>query len=159
MRVIQVGRIGNPEVLQVIEKDQPQVGPQQVSVQVMAAGINYADLMQRAGTYFASVELPMTPGFEVAGRIASVGSAVTNVQEGDRVAALLPVPGGYAEYVAVEASQLIPLPDFIDFAPATALLSQGLTAYFLLEQTAQIQPEQRVLVHAAAGGVGSFPVP
>ena len=155
MKAIQVDHTGGPEVLQLVEKDLPSVGPQQVLVKVAAAGINFADLMQRSGTYFAPTELPFTPGFEVTGHVESVGSAVTTVREGSRVAALLPVPGGYAEYVVVETSQLIPLPDAVSFAQATALLSQGLTAYFLLD-TARVQSSSRVLVHAAAGGVGSL---
>ena len=156
MRAIQVDQAGGPEVLHVVEKELPTSGPTQVVVQVKAAGINFADLMQRSGTYFAPVAFPLTPGFEVAGYVHATGSEVTTVREGDRVAALLPTPGGYAEYVAVEAAQLVSLPDTIDFSSATALLSQGLTAYFLLQVTAQIQPQQRVLVHAAAGGVGSL---
>ena len=156
MKVIQVDQAGGPEVLRVVKQDTPGVSPTQVLIQVKAAGINFADLMQRSGTYFAPVAFPFTPGFEVTGYVHAIGSEVTTVQKGDRVAALLLAPGGYAEYVAVEEVQLVPLPDAIDFSSATALLSQGLTAHFLLRATAQIQPHQRVLVHAAAGGVGSL---
>lgn len=157
MKVIEVARYGGPEVLQIVEKPDLTPGPRQVVIQVKAAEINFADLLSRAGTYPPAPKPPFVPGFEAAGIVAAVGPEVTHLQPGNRVMAFTQI-GGYAEQALVDAAQAVPLPNDLDFAPATALLAQGLTAYFLLQRTAQIKPGQSVLVSAAAGGVGSLAV-
>jgi NADPH2:quinone reductase len=157
MKTIEVTKNGGPDVLQVVEGPRPEPGPGQILIEVKAAGINFADLMSRAGTYPMAPAPPFVPGFEAAGVIAAVGPDVTHLAPGARVMASMR-GGGYAEYVLAEAAQTVPLPDALDFAPATALLAQGLTAYFLLHRSAQIRPGQSVLVSAAAGGVGSLAV-
>lgn len=157
MKTIAVTQHGGPEVLQVVERPQPDPGAGQVVIEVRAAGINFADLMARAGTYPLAPKPPFVPGFEAAGVVAAVGAGVTRVAPGDRVMASM-MSGGYAEYVLADAAQVVPLPDGMEFAPATALLVQGLTAYFLLERAAPITPGQSVLISAAAGGVGSLAV-
>lgn len=158
MKVIQIHELGGPNVLRVVDVDVPTPGPGQALVKVAAAGVNYADLMQRAGTYPNPLPLPATPGFEVAGTIADLGTDVSGPAVGTRVVALLAAPGGYAEYVVVDADALVPLPGGVDDAPALALLVQGLTAHGLLTKATTVRPGERVLVHAAAGGVGSLAI-
>lgn len=157
MKTIEVTKYGGPDVLQVVERPRPDPGAGQILIEVKAAGINFADLMARAGTYPAAPPPPFVPGFEAAGVVAAVGEDVTHVAPGARVMASM-MSGGYAEYVLADAAQAVPLPDGMEFAPATALLVQGLTAYFLLERAARITPGRSVLISAAAGGVGSLAV-
>jgi NADPH2:quinone reductase len=156
MKTIQIHALGGPEVLQVVETEVPSPAVGQVRVKVAAAGINFADTLQRAGRYPLPLPLPFVPGFEVAGTVETLGPGVSTAREGDRVAVLLPAPGGYAEYITVDAGGLIAIPDGVTFAQATALLAQGLTAYLMLEHTVALRAGQSVLVHAAAGGVGSL---
>ena len=156
MKTIEVTQYGGPEVLQVVDKPQPVPGPGQVLIQTRAAGINFTDLMSRAGTYPRAPKPPFVPGFEAAGVVAAVGEGVTSHKPGDRVAAM--TPQGYAEYAVADAANATPLPDALGFAEATALLAQGLTAYFLLQRAVRITAGQSVLVTAAAGGVGSLAV-
>ena len=125
-------------------------------IEVRAAGINFADLLAREGKYPSGPKPPFVPGMEAAGIVTSLGAGVTMPAVGTRVAAF--VTGGYAEYALADAAQAVPLPEGLDFAPATALLVQGLTAYFLLQRAAGLKPGQSVLVSAAAGGVGSLAV-
>ena len=156
MKAVEISRYGGPEVLQVVDKPQPVPGPGQILIQTRAAGINFTDLVSRAGTYPRAPKPPFVPGFEAAGVVAAVGEGVTSHKPGDRVAAM--TPQGYAEYAVADMANATPLPDALGFAEATALLAQGLTAYFLLGRAARITPGQSVLVTAAAGGVGSLAV-
>lgn len=158
MKVIEVTRHGGPEVLAVKEKPVPEPGPGQVLVKTGAAGINFADLMSRAGTYPAAPPPPFTPGFETAGTVEQVGEGVSDLTPGDRVVALTRGGGGYAEYVVADAATTVKIPHELDFAPATALLVQGLTAYGLLAHAVPAMENKTVLVSAAAGGVGSLAV-
>ena len=157
MKAIQVSEFGGPEVLKVVDLPHPIPGDGQVLVKVAAAGINFADLMSRAGTYPMGPKPPFVPGMEVAGTVETVGAGVAHLAPGARVFGFVPAFGGYAEYAVLPAERAIPLPDGIDFATATALLVQGLTAYFLLE-VAPLRHGESVLVNAAAGGVGSLAV-
>lgn len=156
MKAIEVGQFGGTEVLQVVEKPRPDPGAGEVLVKVAAAGINFADIMARQGVYPPGPKPPFVPGMEVAGVVESVGAGVTGFVPGARVFGLV-ASGGYAEYALLTAEQAIPLPDGIDFATATALLVQGLTAYFLVEE-APLRSGESILVNAAAGGVGSLAV-
>ena len=156
MKVVEVPRFGGEDVLEVVEKPNPKAEAEQVVIQVKAAGINFADLMAREGKYPNAPALPFVLGYEVAGVVSEVGSDVENLSVGQRVMAFVQW-AGYAEYAVVPAENVVPLPDNLDFAPATALLVQGLTAYFLLD-AAQFAPGKSVLVNAAAGGVGSLAV-
>lgn len=137
-------------MLQVVELPTPQPQAGEVLVKVAASGVNYADIQQRKGTYPMPVSLPYVTGYEVAGVIEAVGAGVTQLQPGQRIAALI-ASGGYAEYAIVPATQAIALPDGLGDPEATALLVQGMTAVGLL-RTGQYGS---VLVLAAAGGVGS----
>ena len=156
MRAIEVATFGGPEQLKLVDRPRPEPGPGQVLIEVQAAGINFADLLAREGKYPPGPKPPFVPGMEAAGTVAAVGAGVTAPAVGTRVMAF--VSGGYAEYALADAAQTVPLPDALDFAPATALLVQGLTAYFLLKRAAELKPGQSVLVSAAAGGVGSLAV-
>jgi NADPH2:quinone reductase len=152
MKTIRFHEFGAPDVLRVDEIEKPRPGAGEVLIRVAVAGINYADTMLRAGTYFVKPPLPCTPGFEVAGVIEAAGDEVANLQVGQRVMARL-AGGGYAEYVVAKAAQVVPIPEQLDYGKATAILVQGWTALGLLKD---LRAGQTVLVHAAAGGVGSL---
>lgn len=151
MKAVHFSEPGEVDVLQFVDLPIPRPKAGEVLVKVTAAGVNYADILQRKGTYPVPVTYPHVTGYEVVGLIEAVGADVTERQPGQRVAALIP-NGGYAEYATVPAAQAIPLPDGLGDAEATALLVQGLTAVGLL-RTGQYES---VLVLAAAGGVGSL---
>lgn len=156
MKAIRIYETGGPEVMRLedVEKPVPQAG--EVLIKVAAAGINYADLMQRQGTYLTRTRTPMTMGFEAAGTIEALGPNVNSPAVGTRVAAF--VNGGYAEYATASATSVIPIPDSLDFEHAAAFPVQGITAYQLLRESAHLQQDESVLVHAAAGGVGTLAV-
>ncbi|HWE61294.1 MAG TPA: quinone oxidoreductase, partial [Chloroflexota bacterium] len=156
MKAIRIHELGGPEVLRLEEVETPVPGPGQVLIKVAAVGINYADLAQREGRYMTRTRVPTILGAEVAGTVAALGPDVTTPAVGTRVAAL--VSGGYAEYAVAPAGAVIPIPDTMSFAEAAAFPIQGLSAYQLLHDAAKIQPGERVLIHAAAGGVGTLAV-
>ncbi len=138
------------------EIETPVPGEGEVLIKVAAAGVNYADLAQRQGAYLTRTRTPITLGAEVAGTIASLGPGVSTPAEGSSVVAF--VNGGYAEYAVAQATTVIPIPPGLDFTQAAAFPVQGLTAYQLLRESAHIQPGESVLVHAAAGGVGTLAI-
>jgi NADPH:quinone reductase-like Zn-dependent oxidoreductase len=150
-----VTRHGGPEVLQVVEEDLPEPGPGEVRVRVLAAGVSAYDLMQRrSGSLPGVPDVPYTPGEDIAGVVDKLGDGVTTVEVG-QVAVGYPRGGGYAEFVCVPAGDLVPVPEGVDPAQAVCLVANYLTAEMLLHPTANVQPGERVLVHGAAGGVGS----
>jgi NADPH2:quinone reductase len=146
MRAIQISEFGGPEVLTLTEVPDPEPGPGQLLIEVSHAGVNYADTHQSENTYLASSELPMVPGGEVVGRTA----------DGRRVVAL--VSGGYAQKAVAPPSRAFDVPDGVDDATALALVIQGTTAWLLLHRSVHLNPGESVVVHAAAGGVGSLAV-
>lgn len=148
MRAIQIQEFGGPEVLQVAEVPVPSPGEDEVLIKVSRAGLNYADTHQRTNSYLAPAELPMVPGAEVAG---------VREDTGERVIALCG-DGGYAEYATAPAALTFPLPDGVDDGTALAVLLQGLTAYHVLCTSAKLAAGESVVIHAAAGGVGSLAV-
>lgn len=155
MRAIVVSKNGGPEVLAMAELPDPEPGPGEVVVDVAASGVNFADIAKRTGRM--PEQLPFVPGHEAAGIVSSVGSRVSGVTVGDRVGWAWPgVLGGYAERVAVPAQWIVPLPPQIELSTAAAVLIQGLTAHYLSHAACQVNPGDTVLVHAAAGGVGSL---
>ena len=133
-----------------IEKPTPK--EDEVLIKVAAAGINYADTMMRAGNYLTKPDLPFTPGYEAAGTIESLGENVSHLQKGQRVLATVS-SGGYAEFATAKANLTMPIPDELNYGEATALLVQGLTALGLLDDA---KAGETILIHAAAGGVGSL---
>ena len=151
MRAIQVSEVGGPEVLRLVDIDQPMPGPGQAVVEVAASGVNFLDVYHRQGRY--TLPLPFTPGTEGAGTVLEVGPGVTHVAVGDRVG-WVEIPGTYAEQAVVDSSRLVPLPDGVDFEAAAAVLLQGMTAHYLVNDAYPVQPGDTVLVHAAAGGMG-----
>lgn len=157
MQAVRLHVHSGPEVLLVEEVAMPVPQAGEVLIRVATAGVNYADLLQRQGTYPVPVQLPLTPGSEVAGTITALGPHVSGPPIGTRVVAGM-FSGGYAEYAVASAQTVIPIPDELEFAAATALFVQGLTALLLLRDTARLQPGEAVLVNSAAGGVGSLVV-
>lgn len=156
MKAIRIHETGGPEVMRLEEIETPTPGQGEVLIKIAAAGINYADLAQRQGAYLTRTHTPMTLGFEVAGTVASLGPGVSSLPVGTRVVTF--VGGGYAEYAVANAYSLIPIPDSLDFAHAAAFPVQGLTAYQTLHESGRLQVGENVLVHAAAGGVGTLAV-
>jgi NADPH2:quinone reductase len=158
MKAIQYGRFGGPEVLEIVEIDQPSPGPGEVLIAVGAVGVNFFEVLMRQDCYVVTPALPFSPGVEVAGTIAALGEGVTAFSVGERVAAALYLAGvqsgGYADYVAVSTDVLVRLPETLPFAAATALQVQGLTALHLLRSNPAAG--RNVLISAAAGGVGSL---
>jgi NADPH2:quinone reductase len=148
MRAIQMREFGGPEVLELVELPTPVAGEGEVLVEVNRAGLNFADTHQRTNSYLAKATLPLIPGTEVAG---------VRTDTGARVVALCGT-GGYAEYALAPEALTFPIPDGIDDATALAILLQGLTAWHLYRTCARIAPGESVVVHAAAGGVGSLAV-
>ena len=157
MTAVQFKEYGSPDVLEIIETEIPSIDDHEVLIDVRAIGVNYADTARREGIYVVPTPLPFIPGAEVAGVISNKGGKVENVELGSRVAVLIE-HSGYADYVAVAASHVIPLPDEITFEQAVAIPLQGLTAYHTLKTMGHIEVGDTVLVHAAAGGVGSLAV-
>lgn len=151
VHAIRVHQTGGPEVLQWEEIEVEQPGPGQVRLRQEAAGLNYIDVYHRTGLY--PQELPFVPGVEGAGVVTAVGSGVTDLTAGDRVAYGGPI-GGYAEERLIDADRLVKLPDEIPFETAAAMMLQGMTAHMLLRSVYSVKAGDTVLVHAAAGGVG-----
>lgn len=152
MKGIRVSTPGGIDALQYVEFERPEPGPGQALVRLEAIGVNFIDIYHRMGLY--PLPSPFTPGSEGAGVVESVGSGVTEVKPGDRVAFYS--LGSYAEYAVVPADKLIPLPDGIDAKTAAAAVLQGLTAHYLATSTYPLKSGEKCLVHAAAGGVGGL---
>src|SRR3954470_22640856 len=148
MRAIRIEEWGGPEVLQLVEDaPRPQPGEGEALVHVTRAGINFADTHARENSYLARYELPLIPGAEVAG----------TTEDGRRVAAMVGT-GGHAEYAVAPAELLVPIPDGVTDGQALAILIQGLTAWHLYRTSAHLAEGESVVVHSAAGGVGSLAV-
>jgi NADPH2:quinone reductase len=151
MDAIRVLEHGGPEVMELSQVDTPEPGPGQVLVRLAAIGVNYIDIYFRTGQYPS--ELPLTPGSEGAGTVVAVGPGVTSPAVGDRVASTN-LAGSYAQYALVPANRAVPVPDGVSDEQAAASLLQGMTAHYLLLDTAPVRDGDTVLVHAAAGGMG-----
>ncbi|MCO5999741.1 quinone oxidoreductase family protein [Actinoallomurus rhizosphaericola] len=155
MKAVTIPEFGEAEVLRTDEVAVPEPGPGEVAIDVAYAGANFAEVLYRRGV--VDVPLPFVPGIEVSGRIRAVGDGVEDLTVGQPVAALTIVDsGGYAEVVVTSADLVAPL-DGLDLGldVAAALPSNSTTAFLVLDRVARIEPGQSVLVHAAAGGVGS----
>ncbi|MFI8963888.1 zinc-binding alcohol dehydrogenase family protein [Streptomyces sp. NPDC053493] len=153
MRAIELAEYGCPEVLKTVEAEVPEPGPGQVSIDVAYAGVNFADLKARTEGYRVTA-LPFRPGLEVSGRIRAVGAGVTGLVVGQEVAALTG-GGGYAEVAVADAVTVFPLPAGIDLRTAATLPTVLPTAQALVHAVGRLQPGETVLVHGAAGGVGT----
>ncbi|HSD24382.1 MAG TPA: medium chain dehydrogenase/reductase family protein [Solirubrobacterales bacterium] len=153
MKAVVLTGHGGPEVLQVQERPDPPVGPGEVRISVRAAGINFADTMARVGLYPEAPKPPCVLGYEVAGEVESVGEGVEAVKAGDRVMAGTRF-GGQASVVTVPEGQVIPLDDAFSFEQGAAFPVNYSTAYVALVVMGGLRKGERVLIHAAAGGVG-----
>ena len=151
MQVIQVQTHGGPEVLVPVDVPVPEPGEGEVRVALAATGVNFVDTYHRSGYY--PVSLPFAPGSEGAGLVTGVGPGVDGVRVGDRVASV-DLRGAYAEQAITAADRVVPLPDDISEETAAAVVLQGLTAHYLLFDSYPVRPDDVVLVHAAAGGMG-----
>ena len=151
MKAIQVSETGGPEALVLVDLPEPKPKANEAVVQIKAAGVNFIDVYFREGRYPAQV--PFVNGQEGAGVVTEVGSDVTEIRVGDRVA-YTGVIGSYAEYAAAPASRLVKIPDELSFDDAAAAMLQGMTAHYLLHSTYKLQAGETALIHAAAGGVG-----
>jgi len=139
---------GGPEVLQLTELPTPEPGPEEVLIRVTRVGLNFADLHRRTNSYVGGATLPLVPGAEVAG---------VRVDTGERVVALTG-DGGYAEYATALTERVFAIPEGVDDGTALALVIQGTTAWHLCRTSAHLAPGESVVVHSAAGGVGSIAV-
>lgn len=151
MKAIQVEQVGGPDVLQLVDILVPEAKANEALVKIAAAGVNFIDVYFREGRYKAA--LPFVPGQEAAGEVVSVGSSVTSVKPGDRVAYAM-VQGSYAEYAAVPVDRLVKVPEPVSLQHAAAAMLQGMTAHYLSYSTYPLKKGETALVHAAAGGVG-----
>ena len=148
MRAIQITEFGGPDVLKETELTEPEPADGEVLIEVRRAGLNFADTHQRTNSYVAKAELPLVPGSEVAGIRADTGARVV----------ALSGKGGYAQYAVAPAEQTFPIPEGVDDGTALALLLQGLTAWHMYRTCGRVAAGESVVVHAAAGGVGSLAV-
>jgi NADPH:quinone reductase-like Zn-dependent oxidoreductase len=153
MKAVMITKHGGPEVLQVQERPDPPVGPGEVRVAVKAAGISFADTLARTGLYPDSPKVPCVVGYEVAGVVESVGDAVESVNPGQRVLAATRF-NGYSELVTLPENMVYPLPERLSFEEGAAFPLNYATAQAGLVVMGGLKPGERVLIHAAAGGVG-----
>lgn len=153
MRQIWIPKIGPPEILELREAPDPQAGPGEIRIRVKAMGINFADILARQGLYPDAPKLPTVVGYEVSGQADQVGQGCQAFKEGDAVGAITPF-GGYSDTVIVKENFVYPKPDNISFEQTAAIPVNYLTAWLMLIHQGNLQPKQRVLVHAVAGGVG-----
>ena len=161
MRIIEQNAVGGPEVLQVVDRDIPNPGPGEVRVKTGAASINPVDAAIRAGYFPLLGEPPFSVGWDVAGTVDAVGEGVSLHLVGDRVFGMPRFPAAanaYAEYVIAPAEDLVATPDVLDDEHAAAIPLVGLTAWLGLVHEGNVQPRQRVLIHAGGGGVGHLAV-
>jgi len=160
MRAWRVHQLGDPaEVLVVDDIPAPQPGPGEVLVDVAACGLNFPDILMCQGKYQERPPLPFTPGLETSGRISAVGPGVDPARKGSRVIALpAPGSGGLAEQMVAKEAATFPIPESLDDPSAAAMHITYQTSWFALHRRAAIRPGEWLLVHAAAGGVGSAAV-
>lgn len=154
MRQIVIPSPGGPEIMRVEQCAAPVPGRSEVAIDVVYCGCNWADTMTRLNTYPHPVRYPVVPGFEVSGYISALGKNVHGLRVGERIAAYLPLDGGYAETCVAPAEGVIRLPPEISLDVAAGFPAQALTAYFLLHTLGRIQKGWTVLIHAIGGGVG-----
>jgi putative PIG3 family NAD(P)H quinone oxidoreductase len=157
MHAVTIPQPGGPEVLTWAEVDDPAPGPDDVLIEIAAAGLNRADLLQRAGFYPPPPGAPPYPGMECSGVVREVGSNVTEWHPGDEVCALL-AGGGYAERVAVPAAHCLPVPDGVSLVEAAALPEVACTVWSNVFQLGRLQSLDTLLVHGGASGIGTFAI-
>jgi NADPH:quinone reductase-like Zn-dependent oxidoreductase len=149
-----VTHYGGPDELRVVEEECPEPQDGEVRVRVLAAGVSLPDLLMREGVHPETPPLPFTPGWDLVAVVDRLGDGVSGI-EPDQIIAALPITGAYAEFVCLPQRELVPVPSGLDAAEAVSLVLNYVTAYQMLHRSAKVKPGQRVLIHGAAGGVGS----
>ena len=157
MQGISITEPGDADVLQITEVEAPTAGPGQVVVDMVAAGVNRADVMQRLGHYPPPKGASPLPGLELSGRVLEVGPEVEGWSVGDEVCALVD-GGGYAERVLVPAAQLLPVPKGVDLTAAAGLPEVACTVWSNVFMTANLQPDETFLVHGGSSGIGTMAI-
>lgn len=151
---IVVSHYGGPDALRVVEEDRPEPKAGEVRVRVLAAGVSLPDVMMREGIHPETPRVPFTPGWDFVGEVDKPGAGVSGIQPGQRVAAL-PIFGAYTEFICMPVAELVPVPPGLDAAEAVSLVLNYVTAYQMLHRSAKVKRGQRILIHGAAGGVGT----
>jgi NADPH2:quinone reductase len=149
-----VTHYGGPDALRVVEEECPEPKNGEVRVRVLAAGVSLPDIMAREGVHPETPPVPFTPGWDLVGVVDRLGDGISGIEPGQIVAAL-PIHGAYAEFVCLPQPELVPVPSGLDAAEAVSLVLNYVTAYQMLHRSAKVRPGQRVLIHGAAGGVGT----
>ena len=149
-----VTHYGGPDALRVVEEECPEPKSGEVRVKVLAAGVSLPDIMAREGVHPETPRIPFTPGWDLVGVVDRLGNGVSGIEPGQLVAAM-PISGAYAEFVCLPQGELVPVPAGLDAAEAVSLVLNYITAYQMLHRSAKVKAGQRVLIHGAAGGVGS----
>lgn len=157
MKAVVVSDFGDPSVLHYTDQEIPKIGAGQVLIRVVATSVNFADIMSRQGRYHSGSKPPFIPGLDAAGIIEGTGADVQHLKVGQRVIALLK-NGSYSEYVVSDENLTFPVPDSVDFETAAACPTVAFTSYKLLADVARVRPGDTVLIHAAAGGIGTTAV-
>lgn len=157
MKAIHITKSGGPEVLQLQETPKPTPAENQVLIKVKAAGVNRRDIITRKNTdtYGKGSPTTLIPGLEVSGEITEIGSAVTDKKVGDQVCALIS-DGGYAEYVAVDSSHCLPIPEGISLTDAAAIPETVFTVWFNVFHLGKLQPGEKLLIHGGTSGIGTM---
>jgi NADPH:quinone reductase-like Zn-dependent oxidoreductase len=153
LRIV-VTHYGGPEALRAVEEECPEPKGGEVRVRVLAAGVSLPDLMMREGVHPETPPLPFTPGWDLIGVVYRLGDGISGIEPG-RIVAALPISGAYAEFVCLPPRELVPVPPGLDAAEAVSLVLNYVTAYQMLHRSAKLRSGQRVLIHGAAGGVGT----
>lgn len=157
MKAIHITKAGGPEVLQIKETPRPKPDKNQVLIKVKAAGVNRSDVVTRKNpnTYGKNSDETIIPGLEVSGEIIEIGEDVTDKTTGDKVCALI-ASGGYAEYVVVESTHCLPIPDGISLTDAAAIPETVFTVWFNVFHLGQLQPKEKLLIHGGTSGIGTM---
>ena len=153
MRIV-VTRYGGPETLELIEEDIPEPAPGEVRVKVLAAGVCSPDILARQGVHPETPKTPFTPGWDLVGTVELTGEGVTGIEPGQTVAAM-PIHGAYTKYICLPKEKLVSVPAGLDPAESVSLILNYITAYQMMHRTAKVEQGRRILVHGAAGGVGT----
>lgn len=153
MKAVQITTLDGPEAVEIVDLPQPVAGPDQVLIRVRAAGVSFPEVLQSRGEYQMKPELPYVPGAEVAGEVVTAPEG-SGLAPGDRVAGFCLI-GGFAQYAVAQADMVFPLPDHVTFEQGASIPLNYMTAHFSLLRRGQLAPGESILVHGAAGGVGT----
>src|ERR1700690_3671373 len=146
--------LGGPEVLKIIEDDVREPGEREVGIRILGCGVAFADVLMRRGMYPGAPQPPYSPGYDIVGVVDCFGAGVTQWKSGDLIAALT-MTGGYSRYIVLPESELVRVPAGLDLGEAVSLVLNYTTAYQLMHRIAKLQQGESMLIHGAAGGVGT----